>query len=72
MAKSTADLSALVAAGAGVVIDAERYSTADLVAIAGSAAAGVRLHIKNVSFKSRADLQAIAAAATGSVVFDFT
>jgi hypothetical protein len=65
------DLKGIAAAGGGMIIDASKYSTSDLKAIAAAArTSGAQIILKNISSKTSIDMKAIAAAGKGCVIFD--
>lgn len=68
--RSTLDLKRIAAVGGGLVLDASKYSTLDLKAIAASAKSDIVL--KNVSEMSTMDIKNIASAGNGHVIFDMT
>lgn len=71
MAKSTSDLCMIARAGAGVKIDASRFSTSDLCMIARAGVdSGAMLFIINADTKSTSDLCMIGRANPGRVVLE--
>lgn len=68
--KSTIDLKRIAAAGGGLVLDASKFSTLDLKALASASKSTITL--KNVSEMSTMDMKSIASAGNGHVIFDLT
>lgn len=71
MNKSTTDLCNISRAGAGMKIDATKYSTTDLCSIArAGSGSGATLIIYNADTKSTTDLCSIGRAGSGRVIFE--
>ena len=71
MAHTLEELRAIAASGGGMTLDASKFSTADLRALAASANGGGQIFLRNLNEFSVQDLRAIAASGGGRIVFDF-
>lgn len=60
MKKTTLDIKSIVSCGASVILDAKKYTTLDLKAIASLCTNGNTITIKNASSKTTLELKALA------------
>lgn len=70
MRKTSSELSSIARAGGGISVEAANYTASELSSIARALTTGAQLIVRGASVKTSAELESIARAARGQVLFE--